>query len=138
MYFHKIYMITVRKRSSGKVIFSQASVCSRGESASQQCQGAGIPPLEGSPPPSHPKADPLRRGATSGCRSLRRQTPIKKCQPTGGTHPTGMHTCVNIYIYLGLYVMWSIAAIFTFHFKSTFYVGSVVVRRKDNKGGSYS
>ena len=85
--FHRI--ITARERSLRrlKVMFLQVSVCPRGGSASVHA-GIADPPREQITPPCAVHAG--RYG-----------------QQTGGTHPTGMHTCFNYeYIFMTNNVIW--------------------------------
>ena len=63
----EFFLVTVRNSSCGKVMFSQVSVCPRGEGCTPPCQADTNPPAGRRPPQMATAAD--------------------------GTHPTGMHSC---------------------------------------------
>ena len=91
--YHKIEscsMFAACKRSCGKVMFSHVFVCSQRKGWSdcsmelwkgRHHQKTEPPPPEGRPPIS--------------LEGRPRPTPRRYSQQAGGTHPIGMHTCVN-------------------------------------------
>ena len=67
------------------------------DSARCRPPGLGRPPWGGADPPSMqtlPDADP---------RGLADQVPSRYCRQVGGTHPTGMHTCLSFLFHLNLF-----------------------------------
>ena len=68
----EFFLVTVRNSSCGKVMFSQVSVCPRGEGCTPSCQADINPPRQ-----THPPSPPPPQMATAA----------------DGTHPTGMHSC---------------------------------------------
>ena len=72
-----------------KVMFSQVSVCPRGGVPGQ------VPPGRCTPRQVHPQADTLPQAGTPPRYTPRPQCMLGYCQQAGGTHPTGMHSCLR-------------------------------------------
>ena len=83
-----VLIFTDRILSMGKVMFSEASVCSWGQ---------GVLPLPRVHHWSHDQGVFLSEGIClggGGGEGLHQGTGLRKGQPAGRTHPTGMHTCL--------------------------------------------
>ena len=76
--------VTDRKRSCGKVVSSQASVCPQGVCLSGGLPSWGSTFLGGSA---------FLEGSALGGSATRKIPPPEIRSPGGGTHPTEMHSC---------------------------------------------